>query len=234
MAKSGYRLAVTLVLLMMSAVVLIQCVLLLRLHSRTPEERPRAGFKGTAGVADDITNSVHVANHPSDKAGSSGTSRSHLLRLQPYVVGVMKLAESNTHTSDHDVVATSAITHGYSTTREPQLYDIEAKNEATRLDLKSFEVVWVDNEAKIVKKKDLGLNVAVENSGTTPRPLTPFEAGGGNIMFTIRATHSYHRKRLPILFQTWLSRTNISSVILVTDGPDSTMENKTRELGTWK
>ena len=36
-----------------------------------------------------------------------------------------------------------------------------------------------------------------------------------------RTTVSNHRKRLPLLFETWLTKVNTSQVFLVTDGDDA-------------
>ncbi len=59
----------------------------------------------------------------------------------------------------------------------------------------------------------------VETDGTlTPRPLTANEQAGNNILFTLRTTRKFHEKRLPVLFDTWLTTVNTSNVFLVTDG----------------
>ena len=52
------------------------------------------------------------------------------------------------------------------------------------------------------------------------RPLSAFEAAGNNIMFTLRTTKSYHDKRLPLLFETWMRKANHSNIFIVTDGED--------------
>ena len=215
MAKIRFRLAAALLLLVFCAVMVMQHVFLVRLHTDAIAEHPRAGV-GKAKTPNKAASSVYVAN-PTDKASSSGTS-----------------GDSAAMVDSH--VTVSATIHDRGTTRKPQFSynDNEAKEGTHHLDLRSFEVVWVGNEPKIVRKNDLGSNVVVERSYVTARPLTAFETAGGGIMFTIRTTQAYHRKRLPVLFQTWLSRTNLSDVLLVTDGPDSATENRTRELGMCK
>ena len=58
------------------------------------------------------------------------------------------------------------------------------------------------------------------NQNLHSRPLTPFEAAGNNIMFTLRTTKPFHDKRLPLLFETWMSKANHSNIFIVTDGED--------------
>ena len=50
-------------------------------------------------------------------------------------------------------------------------------------------------------------------------------------MFTIRTTRTFHEKRLPVLFDTWLKRVNGSNFFMVTDGEDTVYENKAKEYG---
>ena len=54
---------------------------------------------------------------------------------------------------------------------------------------------------------------------------------GNNIMFTIRTTRTFHEKRLPVIFDTWLKRVNGSNFFMVTDGEDIEYENKAKEYG---
>ena len=71
----------------------------------------------------------------------------------------------------------------------------------------------------------------VECSGRVPRNLTPFERDGKNIMFTLRTTLAYHKQRLPLLFETWLTTVTPSTVFIVTDGHHTEMEEETRNRG---
>ena len=57
------------------------------------------------------------------------------------------------------------------------------------------------------------------------------EAARNKIMLTIRTTMSLHEKRLPVLFDTWLTTVNASNVFLVTDGFDEDYINRTKQLG---
>lgn len=222
MARISYRLAVALVLLIFCAAVLIQYAFLMRLHTGSIIEHRRDNW---------LKVPVITAN-PTEATSSSITSRGLSSRAQTPISGFVRLVEDNARTTD-----TAAESHKAATI-EPQVSYSEkeavkegtTRDSTTRMDLKNFEVVWVNNEPKIVRK-DLLANVALEKSGLTPRPLSSFEAAGGNIMFTIRTTHTYHHKRLPVLFQTWLSSVGHSKVVLVTDGSDSIIENRTQELG---
>ena len=71
----------------------------------------------------------------------------------------------------------------------------------------------------------------VECSETPLRNLTAFEAAGNDIMFTMRTTMKYHESRLSVLFDTWLSEIEPSSVFIVTDGEDEDLLWKTNTLG---
>ena len=83
-----------------------------------------------------------------------------------------------------------------------------------------FEVKKTQDGPKIVRKPppDYGPEVLVENSTQlTPRSLTDFETNGGDILFTLRTTGKYHDKRLPLLFETWMTKVNHSTIFMVTD-----------------
>jgi hypothetical protein len=73
--------------------------------------------------------------------------------------------------------------------------------------------------------------VLIERTITTKRPLTEFEQAGNNIMITIRTTKSFHQKRLPYMYDTWLNKVNGSNVFLVTDGLDDEYQEKSKKLG---
>ncbi len=74
------------------------------------------------------------------------------------------------------------------------------------------------------------LEPLVECLKTPLRNLTAFEASGSDIMFTMRTTLKYHEKRLPVLFDTWLSEIEPSSMFIVTDGEDEDLLWKTNTL----
>ena len=63
------------------------------------------------------------------------------------------------------------------------------------------------------------------------RELTEEEKLGQNIMFTLRTTLDYHDKRLPVLFETWLSTVDPRTVFLVTDGEDTELDDNTENIG---
>ncbi len=72
----------------------------------------------------------------------------------------------------------------------------------------------------------------VDNDPARPqRPLSPFEEDGGNVLLTIRTTVSLHKKRLPLLMETWLTQVNCSRIYLVTDGGDPEIETEAQALG---
>ena len=57
------------------------------------------------------------------------------------------------------------------------------------------------------------------------------EVAKSKIMLTIRTTMSFHKKRLPVLFDTWLTKVNVSDVFLVTDGDDKEYVTRTKQIG---
>ena len=91
--------------------------------------------------------------------------------------------------------------------------------------VKSYKQYWKGN------KYAKGEEPSAENSGRTPRILTPFEQAGNNIMITVKTTVAYHRTRIQLLLDTWISTTNASNVFLVTDGDDLEYEAKARDIG---
>ena len=74
--------------------------------------------------------------------------------------------------------------------------------------------------------------IFVENMTLESRTLTPSEASGNDILFTLRTTQQYHNKRLPLLMETWLSKVNRSNVYLVTDGNDALWQKRSKDAGT--
>lgn len=75
-----------------------------------------------------------------------------------------------------------------------------------------------------------GYEPLIENSTRVPRPLTPYEEYGSNIMFAIKTGMSMH-KRFPVLFDTWFTVVNTSTLFIVTDGEDKALENRAKEIG---
>lgn len=69
-------------------------------------------------------------------------------------------------------------------------------------------------------RAQIGELLVETNLNLHPRLLTPFEAAGNDIMFTVRTTKPFHDKRLPLLFETWMTRANHSNIFIVTDGED--------------
>ena len=97
-----------------------------------------------------------------------------------------------------------------------------------RIFVKTYNQYW---EGKEYEKGD---EPSAENSSRTPRTLTPFEQAGNNIMITIKTTQSYHRTRVQVLLDTWISAVNASNVFLVTDGDDEKYEAKACDIGNFK
>ena len=99
--------------------------------------------------------------------------------------------------------------------------------------LNNFETV---NGTKPTKHKDYfccGPKELIENGNLPVRTLSDTEKAGNNIMITIRTTKKFHQKRLPILYDTWLTVVNGSNVFLVTDGEDDEYLEKSKKLGKY-
>lgn len=75
------------------------------------------------------------------------------------------------------------------------------------------------------------LEPLVECSDRVERRLSYLEQKGRNIMFTMRTTVAYHKQRLPLLFQTWLTTVSPDTVFIVTDGHDPVVEDETQSRG---
>ena len=108
--------------------------------------------------------------------------------------------------------------------------DVKRPNARFPIDESEFEIVETEHGISVVKKQ-LGPEVLVENDTRPYRTLTKFEKEGGNIMFTLRTTLSYHEGRLPLMFDTWMSETDCSRIFLVTDGYDWVTQAKVRLKG---
>ncbi|KAL5463346.1 hypothetical protein EMCRGX_G032238 [Ephydatia muelleri] len=68
----------------------------------------------------------------------------------------------------------------------------------------------------------------LEDLDSTPAP------SAQTILFTLRSTAGYHRKRLPVLFDTWLSDVGSASncqVVIITDARDEAVERTAYGLG---
>ncbi len=87
-------------------------------------------------------------------------------------------------------------------------------------------------ESNIVTEEIPKYAHVVDDDPARPRrTLSPFEEYGGNIVLTIRTTVSLHKKRLPLLMETWLTVANCSHIYLVTDGRDPEVEANAAKLG---
>ena len=95
-----------------------------------------------------------------------------------------------------------------------------------RISLSSGKVVTT-----YYKRYWTGKEPLAEESGRTPRTLTPFEQAGNNIMITIKTTVAFHKTRIQLLLDTWLSAVNASNMFLVTDGEDLEYEGKAKSIG---
>jgi hypothetical protein len=73
--------------------------------------------------------------------------------------------------------------------------------------------------------------VLVEKMNVSEKTKTPPGKAGWNILLSLRTTVSNHRTRLPLLFDTWLTKVNTSQVFLVTDGEDPVLRLLTRIKG---
>ncbi len=100
------------------------------------------------------------------------------------------------------------------------------------VDYDNLQIIQTDRGLKVVDKRlALGPEVLVENSSRPYRNLSQSEMKGSDIMFTLRTTTSYHRNRLPLLMETWMSQVDCSHIFLVTDGADPEMERKSKAMG---
>ena len=81
--------------------------------------------------------------------------------------------------------------------------------------------------------KGLQKEPLLEKSNLPARTLIDNEKAGNNIMITIRTTKKFHQKRLPMLYDTWLTVVNGSNVFLVTDGEDDEYQEKSKKLGKY-
>jgi len=96
---------------------------------------------------------------------------------------------------------------------------------------KSMKSTMVNAQTYFTELCQEKIEPLVECSGRIPRNLTPFEWDGKNIMFTLRTTLAYHKQRLPLLFETWLTTVTPSTVFIVTDGHHTEMEEEIRNRG---
>ena len=77
-----------------------------------------------------------------------------------------------------------------------------------------------------------GPEVIVENDTSLhTRRLTPVEKAGNDILLTLRTIKKYHDKRLPLLFNTWITKVNKSNIFLMTDDKDSKWQTKVWKNG---
>lgn len=77
------------------------------------------------------------------------------------------------------------------------------------------------------EESEYGAEVIVENDTSLhTRELTPFEMAGDDILLTLRTIKKYHNKRLPLLFNTWITKVNRSNIFLMTDDRDSKWQSK--------
>lgn len=84
---------------------------------------------------------------------------------------------------------------------------------------------------QVPQTKDNSVEHLIENIHRSVRPQTDSEAAGNNIMITIRTTRKFHQKRLPYMYDTWLTTVNGSNVFLVTDAEDEEYQEKSKQLG---
>ena len=124
--------------------------------------------------------------------------------------------------------------HQYGPEEDDYEYTKElSENKGHKINYDDFELVETENGIKIVRKPKptFGPEILVENDTRPIRKLTDFEAKGGDVMFTLRTTLSYHQMRLPLLFETWMTKVDCSRIFLVTDGPSLEWETNARRIG---
>lgn len=89
-----------------------------------------------------------------------------------------------------------------------------------------FDQEWGKRE-EVITESPYGPEILLENdTSLVSRDLSPDEAAGNDILLTLRTIKKYHNGRLPLLFDTWLSKVNKSNVFLMTDGRDSTWQKR--------
>ena len=96
----------------------------------------------------------------------------------------------------------------------------EAKEKAVQPLVETVLDAPLQNSAFYNGRAEVGEILVESNIKLKSRHLTPFEAAGNTIMFTLRTTKPFHDKRLPLLFETWMSKANHSNIFIVTDGED--------------
>ena len=101
------------------------------------------------------------------------------------------------------------------------------------LSVSSLNNLKTVNKAKSTFEKNTDFCGGIENSNLPVRILSDIEKAGNNIMTTIRTTKKFHQKRLPILYDTWLTVVNGSNVFLVTDEEDDEYQKKSKILGKY-
>ena len=65
----------------------------------------------------------------------------------------------------------------------------------------------------------------MECSSVPSRPLTPSEAAGGDILFSVKTTLKYHDTRPREILDTWLQDVDPHNVFFVTDTQDKNLQN---------
>ena len=109
---------------------------------------------------------------------------------------------------------------------EQRKKNVEAPKRKRKKEKPSIPTYPIDRKGYWFKEEPL-----VETSNRVPRKLTPFEENGRDILFTIKTTQTYHKGRIQLLLDTWLSVVNASNVYLVTDGYDQEYSHKAKEIG---
>ena len=64
----------------------------------------------------------------------------------------------------------------------------------------------------------------VECSSIPSRPLTQLEATGGDILFSIKTTRTYHNTRPQELLDTWIQDVDPNNIFFVSDARDAKLE----------
>ena len=119
------------------------------------------------------------------------------------------------------------------------LNNVKTVNETkSTVENKTVNVITSSPSPKLAKTKHkdyfcCGPEELIENSNLPVWTLSNNEKAGNNIMITIRTTKKFHQKRLPILYDTWLTVVNGSNVFLVTDGEDDEYQEKNKKLGKY-
>ena len=100
-----------------------------------------------------------------------------------------------------------------------------------RVDLIRTDVSDRENDYFATPEDGTPEELVEHSSFRTHRSLTLLEEEGGDILLTLRTTGKYHNKRLSLLFETWMTKINLSHLFIVTDRWDEYWMKFVKEKG---